>query len=77
MKTNLFRLNSVRRFHRDTSGKAMIEIILILGAIAIPLLILLIAFGKNIAEWLKSGGTEVVNQSGDLQQQDMTINNGG
>jgi len=44
----------LRKLHRDRRGRAMIEIILILGAIALPLLIVLIAFGGKIVDWFKA-----------------------
>ncbi len=44
----------LRKLHRDRRGRAMIEIIMILGAIALPLLIVLIAFGGKIVDWFKA-----------------------
>ena len=44
----------LRKLHRDRRGRAMIEIIMILGAIALPLLIVLIAFGSKIVDWFKA-----------------------
>ena len=49
----------LEKLHTDRRGRAMIEIILILGAIALPLLIVLIAFGSKIIEWI-SGFWETV-----------------
>ena len=44
----------LEKLHTDRRGRAMIEIILILGAIALPLLIVLIAFGGKIVDWFKA-----------------------
>ncbi len=44
----------LKKLHVDQQGRAMIEIILILGAIALPLLIILIAFGDKIIGWISS-----------------------
>ncbi len=40
-----------RKFHHDTSGAMSVEKILILALIAIPILILLLAFRHTISDW--------------------------
>jgi Flp pilus assembly pilin Flp len=41
----------LRRLHNDTSGAMTVEKILILGLIALPLVVILIAFKEKIKGW--------------------------
>ena len=49
------RLKSIRErlkaLHRDDRGADMVEYILLIAAVALPLLAVLIFFWKDIAEW--------------------------
>jgi Flp pilus assembly pilin Flp len=50
---------ALRAFHRDERGAEGLEKILILAAVALPLLGLLIYFRNELGEWLKGiWGTE-------------------
>jgi len=43
---------SVMRLHRDERGADMVEYVLIIAAIALPLLAVVIIFWDNIKEWM-------------------------
>lgn len=58
----------LEKLHTDRRGRAMIEIILILGAIALPLLIVLIAFGSKIIEWISGFWETVEDDASDLSE---------
>ena len=45
-------MNALKRFHKDERGAEGVEIVLILAAVALPLLALLIAFRKKINAWV-------------------------
>lgn len=50
----------LRRVHRDEQGAVSIETILIIAAIAIPILIFIIKFGwPRIKEWFNRGMNEL------------------
>lgn len=57
MMTALARFLS--RLHRDESGASMIEKILILAAVALPILIIILVFGKNVVKWFKDSSEKV------------------
>ena len=44
--------NRLRSLHRDEQGADMVEYILIIAAIALPLLAVILWFRNDIAEWL-------------------------
>ena len=50
---------ALMRLHRDEQGADMVEYILIIAAIALPLLAVVIIFWDNIKEWMY-GQTEEV-----------------
>lgn len=62
--------NLLKRVHRDERGVVSLETVLIIGAIALPILIILIKFGWPIIWKYFKKGTQ------DLQQEtDRSINN--
>ena len=46
-------LNSIRSLHNDTRGAMSVEKILILGLIALPIIVILLAFRTTITGWFK------------------------
>lgn len=53
----------LREFHRDDAGKISVEVILLIAVIALPLVIVLIAFRDTINGWFVDKGN-VVSQEG-------------
>ena len=51
----------LRRLHRDSLGD-LVQKILIIAAIALPILILLLLFRNEISEWFKKGKDDVMQQ---------------
>ena len=49
---------SIKSLHRDEQGADMIEYILIIAAIALPLLGVIIWFWKDISAWVKESYDE-------------------
>lgn len=60
-----------KRLHADRRGRAMIEIILILGAIALPLLIVLIVFGSKIVGWVSEFWGQTESGAEDLSESEI------
>ncbi len=60
-------LQLARRVHQNENALSMVEWILLIGAIALPLLIILIAFGGKIVDWLKGRTDTVINDSNSLE----------
>lgn len=57
MMSQLRRLAS--RLHRDTTGAMSVEKILILALIALPILIVLLVFRKQIVEWFNNQSAQL------------------
>jgi len=56
--------NLLQRLHRDERGAVSLETILIIGAIALPILIFLIKFGwPKIREYFNEGMRDLENES--------------
>jgi Flp pilus assembly pilin Flp len=55
----------LQALHRDEQGADLIEYILIVAAIALPLLGVIIYYRKDIAEWVRGQYEEVKTESGD------------
>ncbi|NLF31657.1 MAG: hypothetical protein GX591_12315 [Planctomycetes bacterium] len=55
------------RLHRDDRGAEGLEKLLILAAVVLPLLGLLIFFGKDIVEWVRDALDDVKGESEDLR----------
>jgi len=49
----------VRRFHRDEQGADMVEYVLIMAAIALPILAVVIWFREEIKDWLDESWSSV------------------
>ncbi|MFA7235286.1 MAG: hypothetical protein WC058_00355 [Phycisphaeraceae bacterium] len=56
-------LNILKQAHHDEQGAEAIEKIMILAAIALPLLALLIYFRNDLTSWLSSKAEEVTNDA--------------
>jgi Flp pilus assembly pilin Flp len=52
----------IKRFHADDSGAMSVEKILILALVALPILILLLAFRKTIVEWFDTQRKDLTDQ---------------
>lgn len=59
-------LNILKQAHHDEQGAEAIEKIMILAAIALPLLALLIYFRKDLQEWLSGQAEQVKSDSENL-----------
>ena len=44
--------NLLKRLHKDTNGADMVEYVLIVAAVALPLLAVIIWFWKDISGWV-------------------------
>jgi Flp pilus assembly pilin Flp len=49
----------LRRVYRDEQGANMIEYVLIIAAIALPLLALVLLYGKDIKDWVERSWSTV------------------
>lgn len=49
----------VRRVYRDEQGANMIEYILIVAAVALPILAIVLLYRNELMEWVKSGWSKV------------------
>lgn len=57
----------LRRIHNDEKGAVSIETILIIGAIAIPILIFILRFGwPRIKDYFTQGMNDLESERGDL-----------
>ena len=45
--------NALRALHQDTRGAMSVEKILLLGLIALPIVVALLAFRETIMDWFK------------------------
>lgn len=69
MRKNLKRVNLLKRIHEDQRGAVSLEHILIIGAIAIPILIFLLKFGwPKIRDYFNTGMTQLENQGNNVIQ---------
>lgn len=55
--------NTLKKFDQDQDGASMIEYVLIIAAIALPLLAVLIIFWKDIREWIDEQWGEIRDDS--------------
>jgi Flp pilus assembly pilin Flp len=49
----------LRAVHRDEEGATMVEYVLIIMAVALPLLALVLFYGKEIKDWVARSWAEV------------------
>ena len=64
MRCTLKRIGAtLGRFHRDQDGAEMLEVVLIVAAIALPLLGLLIWFWKDLWQWLTGKWEDVKDEA--------------
>ena len=54
----------LKRLHKDEQGADLIEYILIVAAVALPLLGVIIWYRKDIAEWIQGSYEEVKSGEG-------------
>ncbi len=54
--------NRLRTFHRDEQGDEGVNKILIIALIAVPLVIILIIFGKEIVQWFKDAWSDLAGE---------------
>lgn len=67
MKPKASLVNLLRRVHRNERGAVSIETILIIGAIAIPILIFLLRFGwPRIKDYFNDGMTDLEAERGNV-----------
>ncbi|MDH3591359.1 MAG: hypothetical protein OER88_05745 [Planctomycetota bacterium] len=52
----------LRGFHRDEQGDEGVNKILIIALIAVPLVIILIIFGKEIVQWFKDAWADLAGE---------------
>ena len=50
---------AMKRLHRDERGAEMVEYILIIAAIALPLLAVIIWFWRDISEWVEEAWLDI------------------
>lgn len=55
-------------FHRDQRGMTVVEIILLISLIVLPIILLLVFFGKDIKRFIQSMWTTTKNDAADLQK---------
>lgn len=55
-------------FHRDDRGMTVVEIILLISLIVLPIILLLVFFGKDIKRFIQSMWTTTKNDAADLQK---------
>ena len=55
-------LKRLKKFHADDQGADLIEYVLIMAAIALPVLILVIYYKGEISDWLGESWEDVRNQ---------------
>lgn len=58
-------VEKLRSLHRDERGADMVEYILIVAAVALPLLAFLIFFWKQIRDWVTSLWEDVKDDAGE------------
>ncbi len=58
-------LRALSRFHTDEQGDEGVNKILIIAMIVVPLVIVLILFGKNIVEWFQEAWKKLTGTSKD------------
>ena len=69
MSQNTSLAELLKRVHRDEKGAVSLETILIIGAIALPILIFLLKFGwPRIRNYFNKGIDDLVQQSDQVQQ---------
>lgn len=56
------------QFHRDERGMTVVEIILLISLIVLPIILLLVFFGKDIKRFIMSMWTTTKNDAADLQK---------
>jgi Flp pilus assembly pilin Flp len=49
----------LKRLHRDNAGAISVETILILAVIAIPIIVIILIWGKKIIGWFNDQGTQL------------------
>jgi len=52
-------LNKLRALHRDEQGADMVEYVLIVAAVALPLLAVIIWFWKDISRWVGQAYSDI------------------
>lgn len=69
MKSNASLRSLLRRVHNDERGAVSIETIMIIGAIAIPILIFLLRFGwPRIKDYFNDGMNDLESERTDVMQ---------
>lgn len=54
--------------HRDQRGMTVVEIILLISLIVLPIILLLVFFGKDIKRFIQSMWTQTKTDAADLQK---------
>lgn len=61
----------LKRAHEDEQGAEGLEKVLILAAVALPLLAVLIFYRNEIKEWIDGKAEDVIDAEGDLDPTDV------
>jgi len=64
--------NALANFHRDERGLTVVEIILLISLIVLPIILLLVFFGKDIKRFITQMWSDTKDQAQDLQSDPFT-----
>ena len=62
---------AMTRLHRDEGGADMVEYILIIAAVALPLLAVMIWFWRDLSHWVKSAYDDIKGGGGGTNPDDL------
>ena len=49
----------LKRLHRDNAGSIQVETILLLAVIAVPIVIIILLFGKKVISWFNDQASQL------------------